>query len=409
MNPVSFLFRMVFRSITVQRYRFLSLVVTIATASTLLVVLSSLYLNAESQLAMELSGVPNMVVEPRKAVVEVTSLNISDVLAIKTNEHFWRNNIVNAVPVLVEDGEIEARKVRIAGVWFEKNVSVENESYTFGVLKFSGWNYSGEAPGRNSAVLGANLAGEFDGSDAIKIKVNGKDTELKIAGVLRTGSYWDDYLFVNLEELGNLTGRSGIDMILVSALIKPKDELAVKAELYGIESLTPDEFETWYCSPYASSVAYTIKEVIPHADVKIQRRVTEVQEGLIKASSSVFAAMFILTGGISLIAIFTSEKMYVESGMRFFGIMAAMGVSRQKLYLQVVAEIFTASLISTILTYFSSVYITGFVSRKALGMEFEALSEVLVLSVTVPLLISLIALAVLRRGMERDVVEILRV
>lgn len=142
--------------------------------------------------------------------------------------------------------------------------------------------------------------------------------------------------------------------------------------------------------------------------MEVLRRVTEVQEGLIKASSSVFAAMFILTGGISLIAIFTSEKMYVESGMRLFGITAAMGVSRQKLYLQVVAEMFIASPISAILTYFSSVYIAGFVSKAALGVEFEVLSEVLGLSVTVPLLISLLALAVLRRSMERDVVEILK-
>ncbi len=408
MNPISFLLRMVFRSVTVQKYRFLSMVITIATASTLLVVLSSLYLNAEAQLAMELSGVPNMVVEPKKNLVEESSLNISDVLAIKKKEHFWRNNIVNAVPVFLWDGETDGMKVKIAGVWFEKSVEVENESYTFGLLRFRGWNYSGELPDRNSAVLGANIAEQFEGDDSIRIVVNGKEVEMKVAGVLETGSYWDDYIFISLEKLGNLTEDNDVDMILVSALIKPKDELAVKAEIYGIDSLSPEEFETWYCSPYASSIAYTIEEVVPHGDVKILRRVTEVQEGLIRASSSVFASMFVLTAGISLIAIFTSEKMYVETGMRFFGIMAAMGISRQKLYLQVMAEIFTASLISAILTYFASIYIAGFVSRSVFGMEFEAISELLVLSVTVPVVISFIALALLRRGLERDVVEILR-
>ncbi len=408
MSPISFLFRMVFRSVTVQRYRFLSMVITIATASTLLVVLSSLYLNAEAQLAMELSGVPNMVVEPKRSLVEVTSLNISDVLAIKKKEHFWRNNIVNAVPVLLRDGEVKGVNVSVAGVWFEKNLQIENESYTFGLLRFKGWNYSGEFPDEDSVVLGANIAEQLVGMDSIRIKIDGKEVELKVAGVLKTGSYWDDYIFISLERMWNLTGKNEIDMILVSALIKPKDELAVKAELYGIDSLSPEEFEAWYCSPYASSIAYTIKEVIPNGDVKILRRVTEVQEGLIRASSSVFASMFVLTTGISLIAIFTSEKMYVETGMRFFGIMVAMGISRQKLYLQVMAEIFTASLISAILTYIASVYIVEFVSRSVFGIKFEALSELLVLSVTVPILISLIALALLRKGLERDVVEILR-
>jgi len=89
---ISFLFRVVIRSMTVQKYRFASLVLTIVAASALLVILSTLYFNAESQLALELSGVPNMVVEPKKSIVAVTSLNTSDVLALKSKNHFWRNS-----------------------------------------------------------------------------------------------------------------------------------------------------------------------------------------------------------------------------------------------------------------------------------------------------------------------------
>ena len=64
---ISFPFRLALKSALVQKQRFFSLALTITVASVLLIVLSTLYWNAESQLAFELRGVPNLVVEPEKA------------------------------------------------------------------------------------------------------------------------------------------------------------------------------------------------------------------------------------------------------------------------------------------------------------------------------------------------------
>jgi len=404
---ISFLFRVVIRSMTVQKYRFASLVLTIVAASALLVILSTLYFNAESQLALELSGVPNMVVEPKKSIVAVTSLNTSDVLALKSKNHFWRNNIVNAVPVMLAEGEIDEKRVKVAGVWFQKRLSIENESYVFGILRFKGWGYTGDEPDEGSVIIGANV-GVADAGETVRLRIGNSEGEFRVAGVLKTGSFWDDYIFVELETLSNLTGRSDVDQILVSALIKPKDELAVRAELYGIESLSADEFEAWYCSPYASTIAYTIKEVLPNAEVKILRKVTEVQEGLIRTSSAVFAAMFGLTFVASITAIFSAEKMYVSSKMGELGIMAAIGASRQKILLQLMMEISVASLISAAVTYFLSRVVVEYISSSVFGVSFEADSTLVLASAGIPFLISIAALVLLRRGLERNVVDILR-
>lgn len=400
----SFLFRIAIKSAIVQKYRFISLTLTIAVASALLIILSALYFNAESQLAYELSGVPNFVVKPQKSIVTVSNLSITDVLKLKSEEHFWRNNIVNAVPVMLAQGEINGNKVKIAGTWFEKEIPHENSNYTFGVLKFEGWSYKGKKPDSSSVIVGAGV----DAKDEVRITIDRQKKKFRVAGVLKTGSFWDDYLFLDLKLLKEMTDRNNLDQILVSAMIKPKDKTAVKAEQYGVESLSDKEYEKWYCSPYASTVAYTIKEVIPRSEVKILRRITEVQEGIIRSSSSVFIAMFALTTIASITSIFSAEKMYVSSKEEEYGIMSTMGSSRQKVFLQLITEISFASLLAGGLSYLLSRTVVGFISRSVFGVSFQASSSLLVTSALIPFFISFLALSFVRRSLEKDVVEILR-
>ena len=39
--------------------------------------------------------------------------------------------------------------------------------------------------------------------------------------------------------------------------------------------MSPDELERWSCTPYVSSIAYSIKQVLPGSDVRVIRRVAE--------------------------------------------------------------------------------------------------------------------------------------
>lgn len=401
---ISFLFRTAFKSALVQRYRFVSLMVTIAIASALLVTLASLYVNAESRLALELSGIPNMVMEPKTSVVALSRLTADDVVALKSTEHFWRNNIVNAAPIMLADGEINGRKVKVAGTWFEREITADNKTYTLGLLKFKGWQQTGEKTEIDSIVVGANVSLQGETS----ITVGGSEKTFKVAKTLDTGSYWDDYIFMDLDVLKGMTRREELDQILVSSLIKPKDKLALKAETSGIESLTPDEFTAWYCSPYTEAIAYTIKEVVPQAEVKIQRRITEVQEGIIKASSSIFVAMFLFTLISSITAIFAGEKMYISSKMREFGVMAAIGASKQKIFLQLMTEIGMAALLSGGIAYGLSQIMVKLISRSVFGITFEANTTLIITSISIPFLASLASLIFVKKGLERNVVELLR-
>src|SRR5438477_12737714 len=39
--------------------------------------------------------------------------------------------------------------------------------------------------------------------------------------------------------------------------------------------MKPDELEQWSCSPYVSSIAYSIRQVLPGSDVRVIRRVAD--------------------------------------------------------------------------------------------------------------------------------------
>ena len=403
---ISFLLRLVFRAAVVQRYRFLSLTCTIAIASAVIVILSTLYLNAESHLTLELSGVPNMIVEPQKSFVDLTRLTIDDVHRLKSLDHFWRNNVVNAAPIQLSEIILDGKQVKVAGSWFDKESTVESETYHLGILRFKGWHYAGEMPDSSSIILGKNMAAIARPSDMLEIRFGKKSQQLRVAGVIETGSFWDDVLFMHLGTLQRLTGDSTLDRILVSSLIKPRDELAIKAELYGENALAPEEYEAWFCSPYTSSIAFSIKDVIPYAETKIQRRITEVQEGLIKTSSAVFAALFVLTLIGSVMAIYSAEKMYIAGKSEDFGILSALGASRQKAFSQIVLEMLLASLLSVAITYLIGWYLSAAISSAVFGVRFIAGNALLLASALSPLLLtSLVAAILLRKTLERNVTE----
>ncbi|SMO64490.1 FtsX-like permease family protein [Fodinibius sediminis] len=402
---ISFILRLAARAVRIKNLRFLSLTLTMVAASSLLVILSSVYMNAESKLAMDISGVPNMVIQNGGDLLDDNILKVQDIKELKTKRHFWRNNVLNAMPILEAEAVIDGETVHVAGTWFRKEVSIDEERYNFGLLHFDGWKYEGvSSSDANSVILGANI----DIDDAIALSIHGRKAEYMVAGMIETGTYWDDYIFMDIEKLKELAERSSIDKILVSALIKPQDELSRKAEQYGVNTLNSEELEKWSCSPYAGSIAYSVGQVLPGNNVRILRRITEVQGGVIKASTGIFFGLFVLTLASSLIAIISAEKMYVTSHLEDFGIMAAIGGSSKKIMLQLLVELGMASFISAAITYMLSALTLNYVSHVIFNIEFSSHQLLIVMSLAIPFLISFSALLFARKGLTNNTTELLR-
>src|SRR5258706_13990331 len=59
------------------------------------------------------------------------------------------------------------------------------------------------------------------------------------------------------------------------------------------------EFERWSCSPYVSSIAYSIKQVLPGAEVRVVRRVAEGEGAIL---TRVRMLLWLVTGAALLAA-----------------------------------------------------------------------------------------------------------
>ncbi len=407
--------RFALKAAIVQKFRFLSLTLTLTVASLLLIVLSALYMNNESQMAIKLSGVPNMVIEPKETFLNNGKVTEEDISSIKSPGYFWHANIVTLAPVMTANALVNGKPAKLAGTWFNRDFTVGNQMYRFGLLTFNGWNYkrgtycpfcsvSGHSSDKNDFIIaGANVRV----TDPLIINVNGKVKAFHIAGIISTGSFWDDYIFLDSKTLSGLTGVNGFDEILVSAMLKPDDKLSRKADQFSVNSLSSSEMEMYMCSAYPGVIVQTMQEELPDAKVKILRPVAEVQAGIIKSSSSVFWALFLLTLAAAVTAILSAEKMYVSSHLKDFGIMKALGASNDRIFIQLFIEISMAAFVSAILSYLISIELVPFISNAVYNVRFQSSAALLLGSAAIPFIVSSTALLFLKNSFKQSVLKLL--
>ena len=82
------------------------------------------------------------------------------------------------------------------------------------------------------------------------------------------------------QELSDHPGQ--FRQLFVSALTKPADALSMRDP----QSLTPTEYDRWFCSPYISSISYQIGQAIPGVDVRAIRRVADTEGRILSRIST---------------------------------------------------------------------------------------------------------------------------
>ncbi|MGH9580410.1 MAG: FtsX-like permease family protein, partial [Terriglobales bacterium] len=102
-------------------------------------------------------------------------------------------------------------------------------------------------------------------------------------------------------------------------------------------TMTPADRDRWYCSPYALSIAYQLREAIPHAEAEQIRQVAQNEGTVLRRIEGVMllvAVAALLAAALAVSAAMTSA---VLQRKREVGIMKALGASNA-----VVASIFLA-------------------------------------------------------------------
>jgi putative ABC transport system permease protein len=174
---------------------------------------------------------------------------------------FWHLNIAGYTPSLRATAQVGERRVAVEGVRFSSLRALNRT-----------WKVEGAWPGDSDhrSILGSALARRLG------LHAGGQVTlfsePFPVSGILESGGEEDDRAFVRLADLQRLTHREGqVDAVEVSALTKPEDAFAAKDPA----RMTPAEYDRWYCTPYVSSIAHQIEEVLPMAVARPIRRVAD--------------------------------------------------------------------------------------------------------------------------------------
>jgi len=197
---------------------------------------------------------------------------------------FWRHNIVGFTPFLDVPALVNNTQVTVIGTWYAHDVPVpDGSTFKTGVsITHPWWKISGRwfNDGADECVMGMAFAAshpEVAVGQTVYVaedEISSSLTPLVVTGVVSTGDAEDKGILVPLSVAQKISGHAGeFRQLFVSALTKPADAFSERDP----QSMTPTEYDRWFCSPYISSISLQIRQVLPGVDVRTIRRVADTE------------------------------------------------------------------------------------------------------------------------------------
>ena len=410
-----FLLRLLYRSFTRQLRRRSLIALTVALCASICVAMLGIVLDVGDKLNAELTTYgSNIVVQPKAdAVVSnlyetdrdaapTAHLDESAIPKIKTI--FWAYNIVDfaatlkgSVKVSSSGGEVD--DLSVTGTWFNKDLSLPTgETTTAGVTTMrSWWTMEGSWPADDAdqAVVGSNLAGRLGLSegDTVTLTTPTGSRTLTVTGVYTSGDSDDDTLYAPLAVVQELTGHIGqVDQVEVKALTTPENDLSRKAA-QNPAILSSADWETWYCTAYASSIAYQIEEAIPGAVAKQVRQVAAVEGNVLEKTQTLMILMTALSlvAAVLAVASLTTASLVERTGE--FALLKAIGASSASVNRLILAETAVLGLAGTAVGALVGSGLAQLIGRIVFGSSITMRPMVYVLVVALISLVLLVATA----------------
>ena len=410
-----FLLRLLYRSFTRQLRRRSLIALTVALCASICVAMLGIVLDVGDKLNAELTTYgSNIVVQPKAdAVVSnlyetdrdaapTAHLDESAIPKIKTI--FWAYNIVDfaatlkgSVKVSSSGGEVD--DLSVTGTWFNKDLSLPTgETTTAGVTTMrSWWTMEGSWPADDAeqAVVGSDLAGRLglSAGNTVTLTTPTGSRTLTVTGVYTSGDSDDDTLYAPLAVVQELTGHTGqVDQVEVKALTTPENDLSRKAA-QNPAILSSADWETWYCTAYASSIAYQIEEAIPGAVAKQVRQVAAVEGNVLEKTQTLMILMTALSlvAAVLAVASLTTASLVERTGE--FALLKAIGASSASVNRLILAETAVLGLVGTAVGALVGSGLAQLIGRIVFGSSITMRPMVYVLVVALISLVLLVATA----------------
>jgi putative ABC transport system permease protein len=403
---------MIGRTLVHQRKKMIMIAFTIALGASLATAMLSVMLDVGDKINQELKTYgANITVVPKAASVvsDLYDLEGGESVGAYLDEEelgniktiFWAFNIVDYAPFINSEATLsDGSEVTVVGTWFNHHMALPTgEELDAGVTSLRTWwditdgEWIDEQNGNdeNDAMLGTELAKKLGVSvgDVIEVKGTKKTENFTVTGIFDAGGDEDDQIYTSVDNAQALDGLEGcIDSIEVSALTTPDNELAQKAAK-DPSSLTVDQYETWYCTAYASSICYQIEEVITDSVASTVRQVAESEGKILEKTQFLMVLITILSTIGSALGICNLVTASVMERSSEIGLMKAVGAQNGAITGLVLTEIFMTAVIGGLVGFGAGAGFAQMIGQSVFG------SSITMRPIVIPLVAVLVVLVTL--------------
>jgi putative ABC transport system permease protein len=338
---------------------------------------------------------------------------------------FWRFNIIGFAPLLEVPVQAwspashngsrpgAAAKATLIGTWSQHSVPIpDGSSYVSGIEKTNPWwNVQGNwfAETADECVVGTAFAKALGLKigDTLNVNAGAQDWHsLKVVGLLSTGGPEDNSVVAPLAIAQNLAGKPGqYRRLYVSALTKPEDVFARKDP----KTMTPAEFDKWYCTPYISAIALQISQELKGTDVRVIRRVAEGEGNVLTRVGMLLWLVTFAALLAAALAVGASAAASVMERRTEIGLMKALGAGSGLVGVLLAAEQLLLATVGGGLGYIMGIVLARILGERIFGFTPEPKVFVLLIILVLAALITLLGSALpLRRASQYDPAPILR-
>ena len=405
--------RMIFKTLVRQKSKMLMIAFTVVLGVSLSTAMMNVMLGVGDKVNRELKVYgANITVRHKDAALMSDLYGLTDGMGVndkflyeadvlKLKSIFWGFNILEFTPILEGQAIIRAdgknSEVSLIGTWPEKHAILSTgEELSTGLKALrTWWEIEGEWLGEDdnrSVMLGKLIAtnNNIHVGDSISLTNNNVSQNFIVKGIYDDGGQADNKVLMTLsaiQELMNLPGK--ISSIEVSALTTPDNDLARKAA-QDPRSLSPDEYETWYCTAYVSAICHQIQEVIRDGVAKAVRQVAESEGTILNKTTLLMILITILSSIGSALAISNLITASVIERSQELGLLKALGAYNWQIVLLVLVEVMLTGLAGGVAGYFLGIGFAQIIGQTVFGSYIEIARMVILIVAVILFFVTLL-------------------
>src|SRR5579863_921512 len=323
---------------------------------------------------------------------------------------FWHHNIVGFAPMLpvsVHVGNDSAANLTLLGTYFSKQLTFGKEDFATGVrITHPWWKVQGAWPDDNSSdvLLGESLAAKLGRKPGDEIEISGQPH--RIVGILSTGGAEDNLIVAPLALAQQILGKPGaLRRLYVSALTKPEDAFARRDP----QTLRGAEYDRWYCSPYAASIAFQLQEAIPHSHAEQIRQIAQNEGTVLSRIQGLMLLITLAALFASALAVSAAMATAIFQRRSEVGLIRALGASSVSVAALFFAEAALLALVGGVLGFAGGAFLARQIGRSIFDSQITIQPVLLPVILTTAIIVTFAGSALaIRRAVKLDPVYALR-